>query len=1177
MSAKYRYPGLGYFEATDDDIFFGRDREIADLQTMVVQEKATVLYSKPGLGKISLLLAGVLPAIRRNLSRDDQKKAIVNAYIIRFHTYRSGDTVTLNDTINAAVCRSEMSNGLRNLNNYPLPENESPIWAHFKSHELTAKPDEKLLFVLIIDHLEEIFTYPDSEIRWFKQFLAELLDEYAPKKIREVLEKEELEDDSVFDKNTFRILQRELPVKLVFSLPSDKYYLINRLRDVLPNIIKSVYELGPMVERQARAAIDNPASLPQEVSAISGDAFKYKTPSFSFSEAARDEIIDFLATRSGKESEKEIKLIDTCGLQIICSFCEKKYIMEKKQNFISISDVLSLDEMIKEYYLETLQDLGLKEEDMKLVYDLLERKMIYEEDRSRLIMYEKIILNECRIKPEILEKLKRSRLIKEEAYGLGGISFEISSKILVNPILLAKTSRNGGASEKPMEYVIAEDLKKLNINIQKNAAGEKFSEALEDEPPDSYSMANIFRVMVEEKKMEEAFELLGKIKNVSSDIIVACNSLKDYYYNDRNYERARVVCSRLLENTPLDINLLITLALCYYYDENYKNALRVFEVIRKIDDKSVSNYINVALVYAEYKEWGKAYENCNIARKLDPENITVARNLGVWYKQNKDFRNAILEFENYEKYCLSKSVEQEINTQGEIGACYLEIGEYDKAIAALKNGILFNPDAGYVYKSLAATYLKKSDLENAFRNLCLAIQHNAPDLRAEDYKELIGAFEAMEKDGKISTNDLSPAELDSLGLSYEYGVLYDKAEMMYKLAVAKSPDFYLPHINLGYLNETRKKTKEALTWYEAANLLNPGNFDSLFRIAGCYYDLKMMDKSEEYYKKAGLVYKDDPNVLLGLGNIEVYRCNYTQARSFYNKSQENGGEKKVIQNNLGAVSQGLGFLDLAIEHDREAIKLDSLYELPLVNLACAYCDKREYGKAFENLSNALKLEESDIYIHMNFANLYRKLNAFPKALESFNRCMDIDPNDEDYLSNLGRYYFDLQQFDLADQQVQKALKTNPTHKSTMILAAKLCRINNQFDEAFKWLDQASGLDKGDHLPKFHQAKLHFYFKRLEETGNLLEELSAISFESSNLLTPLINELYGDWFKEKGQTDQAAAYYSKALKDNPRKESLVGKMIALEKNRNGLLKAKNYEDYLNNLLKRRKLETRAWIK
>src|SRR5262249_45122008 len=152
--------------------------------------------------------------------------------------------------------------------------------------------------------------------------------------------------------------------------------------------------------------------------------------------------------------------------------------------------------------------------------------------------------------------------------------------------------------------------------------------------------------------------------------------------------------------------------------------------------------------------------------------------------------------------------------------------------------------------------------------------------------------------------------------------------------------------------------------------LVPQNFDPLYRMACCYYDLKMMEKSGEFYHKAGLIKENDPDVLLALGNIEVFKCNYSGARKLYDESLKKNGDPKIIQNNLSAVAQTLGFLDLAIEHGNNAVQLDPFYELPLVNLGCTYCEKREYGKAFENLFKAAKLDEKDKYIYMNLGNLF---------------------------------------------------------------------------------------------------------------------------------------------------------------------------------------------------------------
>ena len=58
------WPGLESFQEDERAFFFGRDGEAAVLLEHVLDSPVTVLYGRSGLGKTSLLRAGLFPSLR---------------------------------------------------------------------------------------------------------------------------------------------------------------------------------------------------------------------------------------------------------------------------------------------------------------------------------------------------------------------------------------------------------------------------------------------------------------------------------------------------------------------------------------------------------------------------------------------------------------------------------------------------------------------------------------------------------------------------------------------------------------------------------------------------------------------------------------------------------------------------------------------------------------------------------------------------------------------------------------------------------------------------------------------------------------------------------------------------------------------------------------------------------
>src|SRR5262245_25276496 len=65
IDAQNPWPGLSAFDEASERFFNGRDAESAELLRLAGQAPLTVLFGKSGLGKTSLVRAGLFPRLRQ--------------------------------------------------------------------------------------------------------------------------------------------------------------------------------------------------------------------------------------------------------------------------------------------------------------------------------------------------------------------------------------------------------------------------------------------------------------------------------------------------------------------------------------------------------------------------------------------------------------------------------------------------------------------------------------------------------------------------------------------------------------------------------------------------------------------------------------------------------------------------------------------------------------------------------------------------------------------------------------------------------------------------------------------------------------------------------------------------------------------------------------------------------
>lgn len=326
-----RYPGLRPFDANERQYFFGRDEEIEQVCRLLDLDNLVILHGPSGMGKSSLINAGILPALGKIRNWDIPYHIVPIRFtnydpeLARIRREKQGlkglDADLIKDPIDRFI-----SACLVNDNTWEslIPMPKPSLWLSAKKMQVDlAKHPLRVVFIL--DQFEELFTYPEARVEEFAQQLGELYHQILPESVRKGLERKaiietatSLNDGSLPPPKVAQLLARieePLDTKILISMRSDKLHYLDRLKAYLPEMMLNSFELRSFGIDQAKKAIVQPASIGV------GD---FISPSFTISDQVLDELIRFL-------QDKFTQRIDPSQLQIVCQHIERRMIERAKK------------------------------------------------------------------------------------------------------------------------------------------------------------------------------------------------------------------------------------------------------------------------------------------------------------------------------------------------------------------------------------------------------------------------------------------------------------------------------------------------------------------------------------------------------------------------------------------------------------------------------------------------------------------------------------------------------------------------------------------------------------------------------------------------------------------------------------------------------------------------------
>ncbi len=398
LDAQNPWPGLDSFREADQQFFRGRAQEATELFRLVERSRLAALYGVSGIGKSSLLQAGLFPLLR--------ERGMLPIRIRLDFTSKESDLIA---QVKEAISVQTAAAGVE----APVPNELETLWEYFHRREQSFWDERNRLVtpVLAIDQFEELFTHGVEGAQLAprtREFLVELADlaEGRPPDVLDEWLKEHPEDASrfLFNRHHYRIL---------IGLREDFLAQLDDLRDIMPSIAANRKHLLPM---DGRSALEVVSQAPHLISA-----------------EVATQVVRFVGKADSAERDLAEVVVDPALLSVMCSELNEK---RRRRGETTISgDLLegSREEILRDFYERAMKDVSAA------TRMFVEERLILDPGYRDTVALD-VVFRTPGVGRDDIDRLVRRRLVRIEQRGAIR-RLELTHDLLVGVILESRNKR----------------------------------------------------------------------------------------------------------------------------------------------------------------------------------------------------------------------------------------------------------------------------------------------------------------------------------------------------------------------------------------------------------------------------------------------------------------------------------------------------------------------------------------------------------------------------------------------------------------------------------------------------------------------------------------------------------------------------------------------------------------
>jgi len=245
VDAEHPWLGLASFSEETRGYFYGREEEVAELGRRVQRKQLTILFGQSGLGKTSILRAGIVPRLR--------PEGYCPVYV---RIDYSPESPVPTEQIKQAIFRATQAAGAWTQPGTAVSGESLWEFLHHRDDVLRDGTGKTLIPLLIFDQFEELFTLAQSDdfgrqrAAQFIEDLSDLVENRAPKALEAKMDQDESAVEGFdFTRSDYRIL---------IALREDYLAHLEGLKGSMPSISQNRMRLARMTGAQALSAVVKP-------------------------------------------------------------------------------------------------------------------------------------------------------------------------------------------------------------------------------------------------------------------------------------------------------------------------------------------------------------------------------------------------------------------------------------------------------------------------------------------------------------------------------------------------------------------------------------------------------------------------------------------------------------------------------------------------------------------------------------------------------------------------------------------------------------------------------------------------------------------------------------------------------------------------------------------------------